>query len=81
MNVGMARVRFETRGWMSPVRSRDAIMMASDARKTASSSTTPVWLVTLMPIPYCCVVRGQNSWNGPPNKKSPIRACDARAIR
>lgn len=81
MNVGMARTRFETRGWMSPVRSRDSAMMASDVRKAASSSIMAVWLVMLMPIPYCCVVTGQNSWNGPPNKKSPIRACDARAIR
>jgi hypothetical protein len=38
-------------------------MMASDARKAVSSSVTPIWLLMLMPIPYCCVVRGQNSWN------------------
>lgn len=51
MNVGMARTRFETRGRMSLIRSRDAIMMASDARKAVSSSVKPIWLVTLMPIP------------------------------
>jgi len=75
VNVGMARTRFETRGRMSVARSRAATIMISDARKAVSSSITPVWLVMLMPIPYCCVVTGQNSWNRPPSMKSPIRVC------
>lgn len=65
VNVGIDRSRFMLCGWKNLAASLVITMIAIDARNVVHSSAMFVGLNMLMFVPYCCVVKGHNSWTWP----------------